>query len=156
MSTSPAAASPLRPLALVALYASFAAISIVANIGTQYLVQHNYHGALAAWLALFVGTGTGLAIKYALDKRYIFNHVSSSTTANAQTFVLYCCMGLVTTAIFWSSEIGAGWIFGTLAGRYIGGAVGLIIGYLAKFFLDKKFVFRVGTTYFNIDNPSSK
>lgn len=147
MSASPAATSPLRPLALVSLYASFAAISIAANIGTQYLVQHTYHGALAAWLALFMGTGVGLAIKYVLDKRYIFNHVSSSIAANAQTFVLYCCMGLVTTAIFWGSEIGSGWIFGTLTGRYIGGVVGLIIGYLAKFFLDKKFVFNISSKH---------
>jgi putative flippase GtrA len=50
-------------------------------------------------------------------------------------------MGLATTAIFWSVEFGFDRIFGTAHMRYVGAVIGLAIGYIVKYYLDKRFVF---------------
>ena len=53
-------------------------------------------------------------------------------------------MGLATTVIFWGFEFGFQYLFATKEMRYLGGALGLAIGYVAKYLLDKRFVFRQG------------
>jgi putative flippase GtrA len=61
-------------------------------------------------------------------------------------FTLYVTMGLVTTAILWGVEFGFNAIFGTAEARYIGGAMGLAIGYVIMYRLDKRYVFRTFPT----------
>ena len=90
---------------------------------------------------MLVGTGIGLVTKYILDKRYIFSFKPKNLAHDGKLFFLYCVMGIVTTAIFWIIEYGFKWIFATELMRYIGGAIGLILGYLIKYRLDKQFVF---------------
>ena len=51
-------------------------------------------------------------------------------------------MGVVTTVIFWGVEFGFQAMIGTREMRYLGGVIGLAIGYLAKYRLDKRFVYR--------------
>lgn len=51
-------------------------------------------------------------------------------------------MGVFTTFIFWGFEIGFDLIFKTEMAKYIGAVFGLSIGYIIKYFLDKKFVFK--------------
>jgi len=51
-------------------------------------------------------------------------------------------MGLMTTTIFWDFELGFGYLFETNRMCYIGGALGLGIGYIAKYHLDKCHVFK--------------
>jgi hypothetical protein len=51
-------------------------------------------------------------------------------------------MGLATIVIFWGFEFGFNHIFATKEMRYLGGVIGLAIGYLAKYHLDKRYVFR--------------
>ena len=51
-------------------------------------------------------------------------------------------MGVFTTAIFWSTELAFHLIFQSAELRYLGGIIGLAIGYLTKYELDKRFVFR--------------
>jgi hypothetical protein len=53
----------------------------------------------------------------------------------------------VTTAIFWGFEYGFWLAFETAQMRYAGGVTGLAIGYLAKYHLDKKFVFNVSPPF---------
>jgi len=43
--------------------------------------------------------------------------------------------------IFWGFEIGFNYIFTNPQAKYVGAIVGLSIGYIIKYFLDKKFVF---------------
>jgi len=50
-------------------------------------------------------------------------------------------MGVFTTVIFWGFEIGFNYIFTNPQAKYVGAIVGLSIGYIIKYFLDKKFVF---------------
>ena len=123
-------------------YAIFALIATAANIGAQDLVIRTYSGAFDILASVVVGTGVGLVVKYILDKRYIFRFRARSVAHDTQTFALYTVMGLATTVIFWGFEFGFHHIFETKEMRYLGGIIGLVIGYLAKYHMDKRFVFR--------------
>jgi putative flippase GtrA len=123
-------------------YGAFAFIAAAANIGAQDLIVRAYRGAFAILISLVVGTAVGLAVKYILDKRYIFRFRARSAAHDARTFVLYTIMGLVTTVVFWGFEFGFNQLFASKEMRYLGGAIGLAIGYLAKYRLDKRYVFR--------------
>lgn len=123
-------------------YVSFALIATAANIGTQDLFIRAYSGNFAIFASVMVGTGAGLVVKYILDKRYIFRFQARSVVHATQTFGLYTVMGVFTTMIFWGFEFGFHHVFETKEMRYLGGVMGLAIGYLAKYHLDKCYVFR--------------
>ncbi|AOJ02737.1 hypothetical protein WS70_13620 [Burkholderia mayonis] len=126
---------------IVSLYSLFAAISIATNIGTQkiYLLVGPTPFGIA--LSVLAGTAAGLAVKFLLDKVWIFKYQHRDLAHGLQSFLLYSAMGIATTAIFWGFEFGADRIFGTEAARLTGGAIGLVIGYVVKYRLDKQFVF---------------
>ncbi|MGF6264823.1 putative flippase GtrA [Paraburkholderia youngii] len=126
---------------LVIFYAMFAAISIAANIGLQKLSLITYSGAFSVPLSVVVGTGGGLVVKFLLDKLWIFRYQHRDLSHGIQSFLLYTVMGLATTAIFWSFEFGADAIYHSEPARFTGGVIGLVIGYVVKYRLDKKFVF---------------
>ncbi len=123
-------------------YGIFALIATAANIGAQDIVTRLYSGASNILVSVLVGTGCGLIVKYILDKRYIFCFRARSVVHDTQTFVLYSVMGIATTVIFWGFEFGSNYIFETKEMRYVGGVIGLAIGYLTKYYLDKRYVFR--------------
>lgn len=123
-------------------YVIFALIATAANIGAQDLVIRTYSGAFDILASVVVGTCVGLVVKYILDKRYIFRFQARSVAHDTQTFALYTVMGLATTVIFWGFEFGFHHIFETKEMRYLGGVIGLAIGYLTKYHLDKRYVFR--------------
>lgn len=123
-------------------YAIFALIATAANIGAQDIAIRTYSGAFDILVSVVVGTGAGLVVKYILDKRYIFRFRARSIAHDTQTFALYTVMGLVTTVIFWGFEFVFHHIFETKEMRYLGGVIGLAIGYLTKYHLDKRYVFR--------------
>ena len=123
-------------------YAIFALIATAANISAQDIVIRAYSGALDILTSVVVGTGVGLVVKYILDKRYIFRFRARSVAHDTKTFALYTVMGLATTVIFWGFEFGFHHIFETKEMRYLGGVMGLAIGYLTKYHLDKRYVFR--------------
>lgn len=101
-----------------------------------------YQGHYALGISIFAGTVAGLVIKYLLDKQFIFCFHTQNALHNAQTFLIYTSMGLVTTAIFWGFEFGFHLWFGSKEMRYLGAVVGLGLGYWAKYHLDKHYVFR--------------
>jgi putative flippase GtrA len=123
------------------LYSIFALIALIANLGAQALSVWIYRGAHAIALSILAGTGVGLLIKYILDKRYIFLFKTDGLAHNSRLFTIYTCMGLVTTALFWTVEFAFHVFFATDLMRYLGGALGLTLGYLLKYQLDKHFVF---------------
>ena len=129
-------------LRLPIVYALLALIATAANIGTQVLVMRGYDGPFAVMVALVIGTGVGLVIKYVLDKRYIFRFRARDVAHDGKTFALYTLMGLATTVIFWGFELGFDHLFDSAHMRYLGGVIGLLIGYLTKYYLDKRYVFR--------------
>lgn len=126
---------------LAVKYALFALVSTVINLLFQYVSFTVYSGFSALYVAMFFGTLSGLLAKYILDKQYIFYHIPKDKQDDAKKFILYSFMGVFTTMIFWGTEI----MFDTLLeaenARYLGAAIGLSIGYIIKYHLDKKYVF---------------
>ena len=55
-------------------------------------------------------------------------------------------MAVITTLIFWGTEYTFHLIYETELMRYIGGLIGLAIGFYVKYQLDKKYVFVISTT----------
>lgn len=127
---------------LVMTYSILALVAISANMGAQYLVVRGYSGTYDIFISVVVGTAVGLVVKYVLDKRYIFHFRSRNAVHDGQVFALYTLMGLVTTAIFWGFEFGFHHFFASEEMRYLGGVIGLAIGYVAKYNMDKRYVFR--------------
>ncbi|MCK9454060.1 GtrA family protein [Sulfurimonas sp.] len=123
-------------------YTVFALISTVVNIMFQYLSFLIYDGILSLYVAMFMGTVAGLVLKYILDKKYIFFHTPKSKKDDGKKFFLYSLMGVFTTFIFWGFEIGFDYMYESENAKYVGAVVGLSIGYVVKYFLDKKFVFK--------------
>jgi putative flippase GtrA len=101
-----------------------------------------YEGFLSLYVAMFIGTVAGLVLKYVLDKKYIFFHTPKSKKDDGKKFLLYSLMGVFTTFIFWGFEIGFDYMYESENAKYIGAVLGLSIGYVVKYFLDKKFVFK--------------
>lgn len=127
---------------LVLKYSFFALIATIINLFTQFISLAIYSQNFSLYIAMFFGTITGLIAKYILDKKYIFYYVVKDKKEDSQKFILYSIMGVFTTLIFWGFEIGFDYIFDSEIAKYIGAIIGLSIGYITKYFLDKKFVFK--------------
>ena len=82
----------------------------------------------------------GLVVKYALDKHWIFNDIST-IAGHSKKFSLYTAMGIITTAIFWITESIFWFIWKTNMMRELGAIIGLGVGYLIKYHLDRRYVF---------------
>jgi len=126
---------------IVVKYALFALISTIINILFQYLSFLVYEGFLSLYIAMFIGTVAGLVLKYVLDKKYIFFHTPKSKKDDGKKFFLYSLMGVFTTFIFWGFEISFDYMFENDNAKYLGAVIGLTIGYIVKYYLDKRFVF---------------
>lgn len=129
---------------LSAMYTLFAILATIMNIEAQDITSRYYSGPYALIISVGFGTMAGLLLKYILDKRYIFQFKANNAVHDSQTFLLYSIMGVATTAIFWSFEFGFNYLFHTKELRYLGGVIGLAIGYVSKYHLDKRFVFKQG------------
>jgi putative flippase GtrA len=126
---------------LAVKYALFALVSTLVNLLFQYLSFKAYSEFGALYVAMAVGTLAGLVVKYVLDKKWIFYHTPKDRKDDAKKFALFSFMGVFTTLIFWGTEM-AFYYFASFPGsQYVGGALGLGIGYLVKYFLDRRFVF---------------
>lgn len=124
------------------LYSVGALLAIVVNIGTQEAVT--WMLPTSFWpvvVSVVCGTGTGLVFKYVWDKTLIFGYRAESAGRGLRTFAGYSLTGLGTTAIFWSFEFGFDLVFGTKVMRYTGAVIGLLIGYVIKYQLDRRYVF---------------
>lgn len=126
---------------LVLRYAAFAMVATIANLATQRVVLQ--FGETGIHFAGAVGAGTivGLIIKYVLDKRWIFHDVATGVKNHSRRFSLYTAMGMVTTAIFWGTETAFWLIWQTDMMRELGAILGLSVGYVVKYNLDRRFVF---------------
>lgn len=126
---------------LAILYTVFAVIATLANLGVQRLILSDSAGPVRFVAALFSGTLIGLLVKYFLDKRWIFHDLRQGLRHHGQKFTLYTAMGLITTVIFWGMESGFWLIWRTEGMRELGAVIGLAIGYVVKYRLDRRFVF---------------
>ncbi len=126
-------------------YALFALVSIGVNLLTQWPFFVIFQGSWVLYAALAAGTLTGLGTKYSIDKRWIFYYHPPSRKDEAVRFALYSLMGGVTTIVFWGTETLFYYFLDFPGVQYAGGALGLTVGYTSKYFLDRRFVFRMST-----------
>ena len=114
------------------LFVIFAIVSTLFNLLTQRIILS------------FSKTGTivGLIIKFFLDKSYIFFDKKNDISHLSKKFGLYTFMGIFSTLIFWGTEAFFWIIWRQENMRELGAILGLTIGYIIKYRLDKRFVFR--------------
>jgi len=127
---------------LVTKYILFAIIATLLNLFVQYIIFQLYTGFGSLFVGMFWGTIAGLFVKYYLDKHYIFYHKHTSKKDNAKTFILYSFMGVFTTLLSWGVEYSFDSLWASEIAKYIGAIVGQILGYITKYNLDKKYVFK--------------
>ena len=125
----------------VFLYSIFAIIATLSNLYTQRLILSISKTNLFFILAIFSGTLVGLLVKFFLDKKFIFFKKNKKYKNNSVIFSLYSLMGIISTSIFWGTESIFWIIWGNEKMREIGAILGLTLGYIVKYKLDKYYVF---------------
>ena len=131
----------LTAVRIAVLYTLFSVLSTVINIGSQMLSILAYKGPYSVEISILVGTAAGLPLRYFLEKRYIFKFKSQNLKHDGKLFVFYSAMGVITTLMFWGTEYAFHLIYDTDFMRYVGGVIGLAVGFYIKYQLDKKYVF---------------
>ena len=128
--------------ALAARYAACAAAATAANVATQRITSALYAGRFELYAAMAAGTLTGLVAKYLLDRRWIFPARRAALGGHAVAFARYTLTGAATTCLFWGTELAFAALGDARWLRYAGAVLGLTVGYLTKYRLDRRFVFR--------------
>jgi putative flippase GtrA len=129
-----------RPAAIAARYLLFAVIAGAMNLGVQ-AVAFALLPVQPLALSILAGTGVGFAVKYLLDKRWIFFDGYHGPAREARKIFLYGSFSVAMTLIFWAFEVGFLAIFGTNTAKYVGAIIGLAIGNFLKYLLDRTFTF---------------
>ena len=128
-------------MSLLFLYSLFAIIAIAANVLGQEFALLFYQGANELLIAIPVGTAVGLVVKFVLDRKYIFKADTVPLSKDGRQFIAYAATGVLTTLLFWGSEIAFELLFASREARYVGAILGLSCGYFVKYQLDRRFVF---------------
>ena len=81
-----------------------------------------------------------MILKYYLDKNYVFNYVKNKFEKK-NIFFLYILTSILTTIIFWLTEIWFKFNVNLQYAEYLGALIGLTLGYSLKYLLDKHLVF---------------
>lgn len=126
---------------LIVRYVAFAGTATLLNLIAQRCVLWFDTSRSGFLTALFLGTLVGLYVKYLLDRRWIFYSATRGRKSSVE-FFLYTLTGVVTTGIFWGFEAYFYYRVDGLYSRELGAILGLTIGYVVKFRLDKMYVFR--------------
>ncbi|MGK9055396.1 GtrA family protein [Neorhizobium petrolearium] len=129
-------------MSLFIRYVIFAVVSTLVNFAVQETVVRTAP-IEPLMLSILAGTIAGFAVKYVLDKKWIFYDVYTSHAGEARKVALYGLFSVLTTIIFWSFEIACWTMWETNSAKYAGGALGLAIGYVSKYTLDRRFVFQL-------------
>ncbi|MGD1883278.1 MAG: GtrA family protein [Paracoccaceae bacterium] len=125
-------------------YGIAALISVCANLLSQELTLRSLPGA-PLMAAIIVGTLVGFLIKHVIDKTWTFREGYTGPAGEAQRITLSGLFSVFTTLIFWGFELGFYAIWQTDFAKYLGAVLGLAIGYVLKFCLDRRHVFREAT-----------
>jgi putative flippase GtrA len=122
-------------------YVIFAILATIANLGTQEIVIRTVPVAPLT-VSIIMGTAAGFILKYLLDKKWVFDDGYSGHRQELQKITLYGVFSVFTTLVFWGFEVAFWLIWRTDFAKYTGAVLGLAIGYVAKFVLDRTFVFK--------------
>jgi hypothetical protein len=121
-------------LNIIFVYLFFALIAISVNLISQEIIISYFKGNYAIYYGIAFGTFTGFWTKFFLDKNFIFY-------GKKARFIFYVLTALITTSIFWSFELFFEYFFNSKLMRYFGALIGLSLGYLTKYILDKEYAF---------------
>ena len=124
------------------LYAFFAILASLINLTAQRFVLSFGKSNFLFITAILIGTFLGLLVKFFLDKKWIFKYKIRGLRNQSFKFGIYSVMGIFTTIIFWFTETIFWKIWQTDNMREIGALIGLGFGYIIKYHLDKRFVFK--------------
>lgn len=103
----------------------------------------NLLDTLSFWSSYALGLFVGFVLKYLLDKKYVFNDGYENRKAETRKAGLYAFMSILCTILSIGVTGSFKIVFGVQLAKRVGWFLGLILGYTAKFFLDKKYVFKV-------------
>lgn len=134
-----ASLKPNPTLALGVRYALFAAVAALINLGAQALILLLVPGKLA--ISIGVGTVSGFAAKYVLDKYWIFFDNFQGRLSELRKMILYGVFSVFTTLLFWAFEVGSWMLWHTDLAKYTGALIGLLTGYWLKYRLDRTYTF---------------
>ena len=123
------------------LYSIFAIIATFSNLYTQRLILSIDKTNLFFIISISTGTLVGLIIKFVLDKKFIFLEKNIKYKNDGLIFSLYSLMGIISTSIFWGTETIFCLNWQNQPMREIGAILGLTLGYIVKYKLDKYYVF---------------
>jgi putative flippase GtrA len=126
---------------VLSAYVLIAIVSTVLNLAAQSLVVRYFDIRYVIELSILIGTVVGMPPRYVLEKKYVFFFVSNDIKHDSKLFFFYSFYGVFTTLIFWSVEYMFHIYFAADFMRYVGGLVGLSIGFYLKYQIDKKYVF---------------
>lgn len=124
-------------------YALFAAAATAMNLLCQnsaLLVVGSYWFGI--YVAILFGNAAGLFLKFVADKYWVFEDSESSIVATSKKFALYAAFGVLTTLVFWAVELAFHFAFNSQVMTNVGAIIGLTIGYVLKYNLDKLITFR--------------
>ena len=130
----------MSPASLALRYAAFAASATAVNAATSTSAAPCTPAATSCTRPWRRETLAGLIAKYVLDRRWIFHDRPTPPRGHAVKFTRYALTGVLTTVIFWGVELPFAALGDTPWLRYA--VLGLVIGYTAKYRLDRRFVFR--------------
>ena len=125
------------------LYVAFAIIVTIINLASQRAVLSFLSGNIGFFLALFFGTLVGVIVGYLLDKNWIFNDETKISQNYGKQFFLYAMTGAIHTPIFWITETLFWFIWMTDQMRELGAILGLLFAYTVKYFILKKYIFKI-------------
>lgn len=127
---------------LLARYVAFAVLASLVNLAVQRGVLAVWAvGALRYGAAMVAGVLASMAVRYPLDKIFIFADRSTGVAAHGRQVVLYGLMSVCSTAIFMAFETAFLLVGHTDAMRECGAVIGLAVSYAVKYNLDRRFVF---------------
>lgn len=126
----------------LARFAGFSAAAIAINLMSQNTVLMLTGAAwFGIYFAIAFGNASGLVFKYICDKHWVFGD-DAPIQGDGTKFGLYALSGVLTTAIFWAVELSFHYVFQTAFMTNVGAVLGLSVGYVIKYNLDKRVTFR--------------
>ncbi len=133
-------AHPTHAVSLFTRYVVFAIIAGLVNLLTQALV-FRFMPIEPLALSILAGTAAGFAVKYWLDKHWIFFDETVALRHEINKVFLYGLFSAATTLVFWGFELAFLAVWKTEFAKYLGAVIGLAVGNFAKYFLDREFTF---------------
>ena len=130
-----------RAREVVVRYIAFAVLASLANLAAQRLVLAMLGGSGRYALAMLAGVLASMALRYPLDKDFIFKDRAGGLATHGRQVVLYGMMSIVSTTIFIGFETAFLMAWHTETMREAGAAIGLAVSYMVKYRLDRRFVF---------------